>query len=332
MFSWLASPEAWVALGTLTALEIVLGIDNIIFISVLVGRLPTQKRNLARNAGLVLAMLSRLRTAFLHCMGSRFDRALVQYFGQEYQAEILSDWRRNVSLAKATHEVHASLEGAVEKKTRCDGGGHGCGSFSDCDFGYSVFPRFGCHRRWPGAAYFHYGHCYYYCRRRHVVCREIHQHFVDNHLTINARVFFFDPCRRNADSRGFRSARTEGLHIFCHGLFGFVEMLICACAPEKLSRFNFAKRFMASHFPDDENSGATQSILPAAIILKIRTFFANVFPIPAPAQNPPRPAATLFSGRRCRIISKPASDRWSVKTSRSRRSSRSIQKPRLFCF
>ena len=43
MFAWLTSPEAWVALGTLTALEIVLGIDNIIFISVLVGRLPEQK-------------------------------------------------------------------------------------------------------------------------------------------------------------------------------------------------------------------------------------------------------------------------------------------------
>ncbi|MCK7508141.1 MAG: hypothetical protein MZV70_31550 [Desulfobacterales bacterium] len=46
MFAWFASPEAWIALGTLTALEIVLGIDNIIFISILVGRLPATKRNL----------------------------------------------------------------------------------------------------------------------------------------------------------------------------------------------------------------------------------------------------------------------------------------------
>ena len=52
MFEWLASPEAWVALATLTALEIVLGIDNIIFISILVGRLPESQRKFARNVGL----------------------------------------------------------------------------------------------------------------------------------------------------------------------------------------------------------------------------------------------------------------------------------------
>ena len=52
MFEWLASPEAWVALATLTALEIVLGIDNIIFISILVGRLPEAQRDFARRMGL----------------------------------------------------------------------------------------------------------------------------------------------------------------------------------------------------------------------------------------------------------------------------------------
>ena len=57
MFEWLISPEAWIALGTLTALEIVLGIDNIIFISILVGRLPENQRNLGRRVGLGLAML-----------------------------------------------------------------------------------------------------------------------------------------------------------------------------------------------------------------------------------------------------------------------------------
>ena len=51
MFEWLASPEAWIALGTLTALEIVLGIDNIIFISILVGRLPENQRAFARRMG-----------------------------------------------------------------------------------------------------------------------------------------------------------------------------------------------------------------------------------------------------------------------------------------
>ena len=64
MFEWVASPEAWVALVTLTALEIVLGIDNIIFISILVGRLPESQRNFARRMGLGLAMLTRLGLLF----------------------------------------------------------------------------------------------------------------------------------------------------------------------------------------------------------------------------------------------------------------------------
>ena len=60
MFDWIADPNAWIALATLTALEIVLGIDNIIFISILVGRLPEARRNLARRLGLGLAMVSRI--------------------------------------------------------------------------------------------------------------------------------------------------------------------------------------------------------------------------------------------------------------------------------
>src|SRR4030065_428734 len=57
---WLSDPQAWAALATLTALEIVLGIDNIIFISILVGRLPAHQREKARILGLALAMLTRL--------------------------------------------------------------------------------------------------------------------------------------------------------------------------------------------------------------------------------------------------------------------------------
>ena len=64
MFAWLTNPEAWIALGTLTALEIVLGIDNIIFISILVSRLPRNKQNFARNVGLMLAMVTRLALLF----------------------------------------------------------------------------------------------------------------------------------------------------------------------------------------------------------------------------------------------------------------------------
>ena len=60
MLDWLADPNAWIALATLTALEIVLGIDNIIFISILVGRVPAARRDLARRLGLGLAMGTRI--------------------------------------------------------------------------------------------------------------------------------------------------------------------------------------------------------------------------------------------------------------------------------
>lgn len=60
MFEWITDPEAWVSLATLTALEIVLGVDNIIFISILVGRLPESQRQSGRIIGLGLAMLTRM--------------------------------------------------------------------------------------------------------------------------------------------------------------------------------------------------------------------------------------------------------------------------------
>ncbi|MBN1473157.1 MAG: TerC family protein [Syntrophaceae bacterium] len=118
MFSWLASPEAWIALGTLTALEIVLGIDNIIFISVLVGRLPAQKRNLARNVGLILAMLSRLVLLFFIVWVVGLTAPWFSIFGQEISGrDIILIGGGMFLLAKATHEIHASLEGDAQKKT-----------------------------------------------------------------------------------------------------------------------------------------------------------------------------------------------------------------------
>ena len=60
MLEWISDPEAWIALLTLTSLEIVLGIDNIIFISILVGRLPEAQRQPGRLIGLGLAMAMRI--------------------------------------------------------------------------------------------------------------------------------------------------------------------------------------------------------------------------------------------------------------------------------
>ena len=83
MFEWVANPEAWVALATLTALEIVLGIDNIIFISIVVGRLPEERRNSARVIGLALAMITRIMLLLSLAWMMRLTNPLFTVFSQE---------------------------------------------------------------------------------------------------------------------------------------------------------------------------------------------------------------------------------------------------------
>ena len=115
MFEWLASPEAWIALGTLTALEIVLGIDNIIFISILVGRLPEHQRNFARRVGLSLAMLARLALLFSIVWVMGLTEPWFTLFGQVISGrDVILIGGGLFLLAKSTHEIHVSLEGVTE--------------------------------------------------------------------------------------------------------------------------------------------------------------------------------------------------------------------------
>ncbi len=125
MFEWIASPEAWIALFTLTALEIVLGIDNIIFISILVGRLPENQRNRARIQGLALAMLTRILLLLSLAWMMRLTEPLftlmpefVATSGNEQLREAFAVSGRDLILLlgglfllwKSAHEIHESLE------------------------------------------------------------------------------------------------------------------------------------------------------------------------------------------------------------------------------
>ncbi|MDI6816412.1 MAG: TerC family protein [Actinomycetota bacterium] len=115
MFEWITSPEAWMALGTLTALEIVLGIDNIIFISILVGRLPEHQRGIGRNAGLSLAMLTRLGLLFSITWVMGLTQPWFTVFEQAISGrDIILIGGGLFLLAKATHEIHNSMEGAED--------------------------------------------------------------------------------------------------------------------------------------------------------------------------------------------------------------------------
>jgi len=115
MFEWLASPEAWIALMTLTALEIVLGIDNIIFISILVGRLPEAQRNFARRTGLGLAMLTRLGLLFSISWVMSLTDPWFTILGKSISGrDIVLIAGGLVLLFKATHEIHNSIEGIDE--------------------------------------------------------------------------------------------------------------------------------------------------------------------------------------------------------------------------
>lgn len=108
---WLASPEAWIALSTLIALEVVLGIDNIIFISILVSRLPVEQRDFARRLGIGLAMLSRLLLLFALSWVMGLTDTLFAVFGEAVSGrDLILVLGGLFLLVKATHEIHNSFE------------------------------------------------------------------------------------------------------------------------------------------------------------------------------------------------------------------------------
>ena len=116
MFEWISSPEAWIALATLTALEIVLGIDNIIFISILVSRLPDHQREIGRSVGLALAMLTRLALLFSIAWVMGLKDAWFTILEQEISGrDVILIVGGLFLLYKSTHEIHQSMEGIEEE-------------------------------------------------------------------------------------------------------------------------------------------------------------------------------------------------------------------------
>ena len=109
---WLTDPNAWIGLLTLTVLELVLGIDNIIFISILAGKLPGKQRNRARTIGLGLAMLMRilLLLSLSWIMGLTRPLFTVAHFAVTGRGMILTAGGLFL-LVKSTHEIHDRIEG-----------------------------------------------------------------------------------------------------------------------------------------------------------------------------------------------------------------------------
>lgn len=118
MIEWISNPEAWIALASLTAIEIVLGIDNVVFISVLVAKLKPVERERARRIGLGLALVFRIVLLFFLTWLIGLTEPVFALFGNEFS------WRDLVLIAgglflltKATREVHAEIEGMQEHAT-----------------------------------------------------------------------------------------------------------------------------------------------------------------------------------------------------------------------
>ncbi|MFN8411874.1 MAG: TerC family protein [Anaerolineales bacterium] len=111
-FSWITSPEAWVALVTLIVLELVLGVDNIIFISILAGKLPHEDQARARTTGIMLAVISRILLLLSLKWIISLEEPLFKLFGFGFSGHNLILIAGGLFLLyKSTSEIHDKLEG-----------------------------------------------------------------------------------------------------------------------------------------------------------------------------------------------------------------------------
>ncbi|WP_119674633.1 TerC family protein [Deinococcus sp. RM] len=112
LFGWITQPEAWLAFGTLLLLEVVLGIDNVIFISILAGKLPPEQRQRARTIGLLAAMIMRLGLLFSISWIYSLKNDLFTLFGMGFSGrDLILIFGGLFLLYKAVKEMHEQLEG-----------------------------------------------------------------------------------------------------------------------------------------------------------------------------------------------------------------------------
>jgi predicted tellurium resistance membrane protein TerC len=161
-FSWVGDPNAWVSLITLTFLEIVLGIDNVIFISILAGKLPAVQQAKARTIGLALALITRILLLLSIKWLIGLTEPLGTIFSHTFSSRDLILLAGGLFLiAKSTHEIHVKLETASLEPIPKTRGGF-LGTVIQIALLDIVFTRFGHHGRGHGER-----SCHNDCRRDH---------------------------------------------------------------------------------------------------------------------------------------------------------------------
>jgi len=130
---WISQPETWIAFITLVVLELVLGVDNVIFISILAGKLPVADQQRARTTGILLAVITRLLLLFSLSWIIKLENPFFSLFGLDFSGRDLILLTGGVFLIwKATHEIHEKLEVVEDRRRRRFKPCSGVLSFKSC--------------------------------------------------------------------------------------------------------------------------------------------------------------------------------------------------------
>ena len=281
---WLLDPQVWIAFLTLTVLEIVLGIDNVVFIAILVDKLPTAQQGKARLIGLLLAMLMRIALLFSLSWILGLTAPLFTIWQTVSGRDLILLLGGLFLIAKSTYEIHHKLEGEEGHASARVAGLTGQRAGADHSPGHRVFPRFGHHRGRhdePTGHHDHSGDCGGavhdgICRSHQCLCQPPSdgENFSPEFLTAD---------RYDAHHRRVASAHLQGLHLLCHGLFGASwKCSICACAGSRACRCTCTSRTLRKGRSSIRNhsykricQGENMDITRAAVVDYIMNLFGR---------------------------------------------------------